>query len=217
MSVLALVLYVVWLLVAMAVRIVIQVRRTGDSGFRVPAGWKAVRDRVGGGAFAAALLLGFAGVALSATGTLQPIDALDVSALNWIATVVAVLGIALTLFTQLAMGDSWRIGVDHEERTDLVTGGPFALVRNPIYSAMFVTATGLALMVPNAVTLAGLVGLAVALEIQVRLVEEPYLRQVHPEQFAAYTRQVGRFVPRVGRRRTRSLEPAKGGTNHARG
>ena len=34
------------------------------------------------------------------------------------------------------MGRSWRIGVEEGERTDLVTGGPFAIVRNPIYASM---------------------------------------------------------------------------------
>jgi protein-S-isoprenylcysteine O-methyltransferase Ste14 len=38
-----------------------------------------------------------------------------------------------------SMGASWRIGVDPSERTDLVTGGAFALVRNPIFSAMLLT------------------------------------------------------------------------------
>jgi protein-S-isoprenylcysteine O-methyltransferase Ste14 len=42
------------------------------------------------------------------------------------------LGLAGSLLAQLAMGDSWRIGVDESEKTELVTAGPFAVVRNPI-------------------------------------------------------------------------------------
>lgn len=44
-------------------------------------------------------------------------------------------GIAATLYAQIAMGNSWRIGVDPTERTTLVTNGPFALVRNPTFAA----------------------------------------------------------------------------------
>ena len=73
------------------------------------------------------------------------------------------------------MGESWRIGVDEQERTALVTSGPFAVVRNPIFAGMLPASLGLALLVPNVVALAGLAALLVALEIQVRLVEEPYL------------------------------------------
>ena len=69
--------------------------------------------------------------------------------------VLAVTGIGLAFFAQLAMGDSWRIGVDPEERTALVTSGPFRLVRNPIYSAMLPTVLGLVLMVPSVLAVAG--------------------------------------------------------------
>ena len=97
------------------------------------------------------------------------------------------------------MGTSWRIGVDHEERTDLVTTGPFALVRNPIFSAMIPTALGLVLLVPSWVAILGFVGLIAALELQVRVVEEPYLLKAHGDRYADYARRVGRFVPGLGR------------------
>lgn len=38
-------------------------------------------------------------------------------------------GVALTLYEEGAIGRSWRIGVDSDERTELVTTGPFALAR----------------------------------------------------------------------------------------
>ena len=108
------------------------------------------------------------------------------------------LGLAATLYAQLTMGESWRVGVDESERTALVTDGPFALVRNPIFAAMIPTSLGLALMVPNVVALAGFAALVLALEIQVRLVEEPYLRRVHGQAYARYAARTGRFAPRVG-------------------
>ncbi|MDQ3757610.1 MAG: isoprenylcysteine carboxylmethyltransferase family protein, partial [Actinomycetota bacterium] len=63
--------------------------------------------------------------------------------------VLAVGGIAATLYAQIAMGSSWRIGVDPRERTELVTSGPFGLVRNPIFAAMLPTGLGLTLLVPS--------------------------------------------------------------------
>jgi protein-S-isoprenylcysteine O-methyltransferase Ste14 len=85
----------------------------------------------------------------------EPIGSLDTSAIHAFGNALALLGIAATLYAQLAMGTSWRIGVDPEERTALVTDGPFALVRNPIFSAMLPTALGLALLVPSWVSIAG--------------------------------------------------------------
>ena len=64
---------------------------------------------------------------------------------------------------------------------------------------MLVTAVGLTAMVPNVVSVVGLVALVVALELQVRVVEEPYLATVHDESYEQYRRRVGRFVPRFDR------------------
>lgn len=61
------------------------------------------------------------------------------------------------------------------------------------------TGLGLALMVPSVVALVGFAALVVALELQVRLVEEPYLLEQHGEAYRAYARRTGRFVPGVGR------------------
>ena len=95
------------------------------------------------------------------------------------------MGIAITVVAQFAMGDAWRIGVDQTERTDLVTHGPFSIVRNPIYAAMIPSLAGIALLAHDPVTIAGALLLAVALELQIRLIEEPHLRRIHGRRYAA--------------------------------
>lgn len=198
MAAAALVLYGVSLAITFGVRVVLQLRRTGSTGLHgLPPGagpW----EWIAGGMFIAGLLMGGAAPILALLGILDPIPALDGVVGNTIGLVLAVGGIALTFGAQLAMGDSWRVGVDPEERTELVTDGPFKLVRNPIYSAMLPTVFGLVLMVPSALAVAAIVTLFVGLELQVRLVEEPYLLQVHGDVYASYSARVGRFVPRLG-------------------
>ncbi|MFI5571365.1 hypothetical protein ACIA6T_29310 [Streptomyces sp. NPDC051740] len=49
---------------------------------------------------------------------------------------------------QHAVGASWRVGVEQDERTALVGGGPFVLVLGPVLTAMAVS--GLTLVTPNA-------------------------------------------------------------------
>jgi protein-S-isoprenylcysteine O-methyltransferase Ste14 len=153
---------------------------------------------VAGGMFIAGLLMGGLAPILALLGILEPIPALDGAVGNAIGLVLAVGGIALTFGAQLAMGDSWRVGVDPEERTELVTDGPFCLVRNPIYSAMLPTVFGLVLMVPSILALAAIVTLFVGLELQVRRVEELYLLRAHGDAYAAYAARVGRFAPKLG-------------------
>ena len=197
MAALALALYVIWAVLAFGWRTVIQLRRTGDSGLRLHADpfttqWWA---KIG---FVVAIIAGLA-APIAALAGLDDVEPLDVDALHLAGVLVTIIGIVLTVGAQLAMGSSWRIGVDPSERTGLVTDGPFAIVRNPIFTAMLVTAVGLTAMVPNVVALAGIVTLIAALEAQVRLVEEPYLRKAHGTDYVGYTQRVGRFVPGLGR------------------
>ena len=54
------------------------------------------------------------------------------------------------------------------------------------------------LMTPNALALAAWLALIAAVEIQVRLVEEPYLARTHGAAYADSARRTGRFVPGLG-------------------
>jgi protein-S-isoprenylcysteine O-methyltransferase Ste14 len=199
MATLALALYVVYLALAFGLRTLIQLRRTGSTGFHGLGGKPGSPEWIAGVGFTVALLIGAAAPVLALLDVVEPIDALDVTGAHVVGVVLAVGGIAATLYAQIAMGTSWRIGVDADERTDLVTTGPFAVVRNPIFAAMIPTAIGLTCLVPSWVALVGLVGLVLALELQVRVVEEPYLLQAHPHSYPTYARRVGRFVPGLGR------------------
>jgi protein-S-isoprenylcysteine O-methyltransferase Ste14 len=195
----ALTLYALYMLLAFGVRTLLHWRATGSSGFKGISGAPGSAEWFAGLLFALAIALGVTAPALALLGAVPPIAALDVRPLNWTGLVLALAGIALTLHAQMAMGTSWRIGVDPDERTELVTSGPFALVRNPIFATMIPTGLGLALMVPSAVALLGFAALVIALELQVRLVEEPYLLAQHGEAYRAYARRTGRFLPGIGR------------------
>ncbi|GAA2724696.1 hypothetical protein [Cellulomonas aerilata] len=60
-------------------------------------------------------------------------------------------------------------------------------------------------MVPAVTSAAALTALVVAVQLQVRAVEEPYLAQVHGERYRAWAARTGRFVPGVGRMPARRL------------
>ena len=197
MDLAALVLYVVWAALAFGWRTVEQRRRTGDSGLRLHAerGTAQWWAKIG---FAVAIGVGFA-APIAAVAGLDQVSVLDCTWLHVAGVAVTVIGIVLTVAAQRSMGESWRIGVDAAERTDLVTVGAFRWARNPIFTAMLITATGLAMMIPNLIAFAGLAALGAALEVQVRLVEEPYLLQTHGDGYRSYARTVGRFTPGIGR------------------
>lgn len=194
----ALALFVLFLVLAIGARTALQVRWTGSSGHQHrwpsrPVEW------AGNVLLVASLGLFLAAPVLELAGFIGSIAVLDGTFGHVAGFILYILGLAATLVAQVAMGRSWRIGVDESERTELVTTGPFALVRNPIFSAIFLAFLGLALLAPNAFALAGFVALVIAVELQVRFVEEPYLRRTHGARYAGYASRVGRFVPGLGK------------------
>ena len=199
MSYAALIGYMLFLVLAFGARTVAQVRRTGDSGFRGVSGRPGSIEWLAGRLLVVALCVGVLAPVLSLLGWVEPVAALDTDLLHLVGVVVFLVGLALTLAAQVQMGVSWRIGVDEDEKTELVEVGLFALVRNPIFSAMMVVSVGLVLMVPSPVAFIGFAALIVALQLQVRVVEEPYLLRVQGQPYASYASRVGRFIPGIGR------------------
>lgn len=198
MGMLALFFYVLFIALAFGLRTLFQWRRTGSTGVNGMSGKPGSLEWLGGVLFVVALVGGIAAPALDVAGALSPIPLLDGPVLQGLGCLSFALGLVATVLSQFLMGDSWRIGVDFSERTTLVTGGPFAYVRNPIFTSMLVASTGLVLVVPNIVALLAFAGLLGAVEIQVRAVEEPYLLRTQGAAYASYARRVGRFVPGWG-------------------
>ena len=194
---LALVLTLVWIVAVAGIRGVIGYRRTGGVGIRgrdrpgTPQWWARLLSVIG-------VILAIAAPVAALNG-FEPWVALDHTAVHVGGGALVALGIVGTLVSQWAMGDAWRGDVDPEARTELVTTGPFRFVRNPIFTATAATAFGLALLVPNVLALGMLVAFLLSLQIQVRLVEEPYLRRVHGDAYRTYAERTGRFLPRIRR------------------
>ena len=196
--------WIAYLALAFGYRTYVQYRTTGHTGLAILHGGAQPVDRLVSGLLTASLLLGFASAwYASAPGGAQPFAVLrSPGALGHaVALLVYAVGLATTLVAQLAMGRSWRIGVDRSETTDLVVAGPFRYVRNPIFSGMLVTGLGLALLVPSWASLAAYALLFVAIEVQVRTVEEPHLARMHGGSYLSYAARTGRFVPGLGRLR----------------
>jgi protein-S-isoprenylcysteine O-methyltransferase Ste14 len=197
-AVVALVLLAVFGLLGFVWRAWLQRRRTGSTGFRGISGNIGSAEWVAGLGFVISLIVAVVGPALQLSGVITPQPVLQADGIQIAGIMLALLGIVLTVWAQLDMGDSWRVGVDESESTALVHTGMFGRVRNPIYTAMLTFDVGIALLTPNFVTIAGLILALAALELQVRRVEEPYLLGKHGEAYRGYTASVGRFIPRVG-------------------
>jgi protein-S-isoprenylcysteine O-methyltransferase Ste14 len=176
----------------------LQRRRTGSSGFHGVSGRIGSVEWIAGVGFVAANVVIGLGPLLQLVAVVAPLSMRYGAAIQVAGVALATSGIVLTVWAQLQMGDSWRIGVDPNETTALVDTGVFGLVRNPIYTAMLIFEFGITLVAVNFVSIAGFLLTFAALELQVHRVEEPYLLAKHGATYRDYIGRVGRFVPGFG-------------------
>ena len=104
------------------------------------------------------------------------------------------------------MATSWRVGVDEDERTELITGGIYRFCRNPIYLGLQLWMAGFVFLIPGLLTLALFTTAGLLFQIQARL-EEAYLLSKHGDAYARYCLEVGRFLPWTGRWLPHSAAP----------
>ena len=95
------------------------------------------------------------------------------------------------------LGKQWTYAARVIEGHELITQGPYAVVRNPIYLGMFglMVATGLVLASWWALLLAVIL-FAAGNQIRVRT-EEKLLRDAFGQKFEEYARNVPAFFPRI--------------------
>ncbi len=83
------------------------------------------------------------------------------------------------------------------QKTELVTGGLFGLVRHPIYSLSILLMLCSALVVSNLPMI-----LIATLHVSVMNfkanIEEQHLTERHGPSYLSYCQRVGRFLPRLG-------------------
>jgi len=98
-----------------------------------------------------------------------------------------------TIIAHGHMKNSWRIGIDTETKTELITAGLYQLSRNPIFFGMIISLAGFFLTTPNALTGLFLILGYVLIQIQIRL-EEEFLTNQHEQKYIDYKQIVRRVI-----------------------
>jgi protein-S-isoprenylcysteine O-methyltransferase Ste14 len=174
------------------------VRRAGE---RLLPDQEAV-EREGRGTFAAravGFLLLMAWLVLYA---LNPpwMRALAISLPDWLRWAGFALGLAslgLWTWTQPELGKEWSPQLQLREEHRLVTAGPYAWARHPLYTAMFGWAASLALLTANWVFVA-LAALSIVGTVARVAREEEMMLEEFGEEYRTYRQRTGRFFPRWG-------------------
>ncbi len=102
-------------------------------------------------------------------------------------------GLGLAVWARLRLGRNWGTPMTRKNEPELVTGGPYHLVRHPIYSGILVAGLGTAVAL-NWLWLAAVI-LAGIYFVYSATVEERYLAEQFPDAYPAYRRSTRMLVP----------------------
>jgi protein-S-isoprenylcysteine O-methyltransferase Ste14 len=118
-----------------------------------------------------------------------------VPALAWLGVLVFAASLWLFYRTHKDLGRNWSVSLDIRESHKLITGGVYALVRHPMYSAFWLWAIAQALLLPNWVAgFAGIVGFGTLFFGRVGE-EERLMCDAFGEEYRAYMRRTSRVLP----------------------
>lgn len=115
-----------------------------------------------------------------------------------IGACIAIMGLGVFIISVLTMRDSWRAGVSNTDKTELVTRGIYQISRNPAFLGFDLVYIGMIVMFFNWLLFIVSVFAMVMFHLQIRYVEERFLREVFGTEYLQYQKKVCRYV---GRRR----------------
>jgi protein-S-isoprenylcysteine O-methyltransferase Ste14 len=114
-------------------------------------------------------------------------------ALVLVGTIMVALGIGLCIFARIELGRNWGMPMSRKENPELVTGGPYAVVRHPIYSGIILAMAGSA--IGQTVVWALPLVLFGAYFIYSARREEELMRQQFPDTYPAYMARTNMLIP----------------------
>ena len=113
-----------------------------------------------------------------------------------VAGSLVIAGGAALVVSALVYFRSWRFRATVDKSHQLATGGPFRIMRHPIYMGLNLLALGTALWVPTAIVWAAFVLMAIGSDLRARA-EETVLKQAYGPSYREYCARTRRFVPGI--------------------
>jgi protein-S-isoprenylcysteine O-methyltransferase Ste14 len=191
------------MLVMLAVLVIVKRIATGST-FDAPRGNLAVRLINSFNLFF--LLIVIPGTSLlMMTGRLETLDPLRMVILDpWVQPVWYLVGLVIYSLGHILMG--WALiclgrnyqigGIPPRAEHEIITDGPFRIIRHPVYTAALGIALGLVLLTQSGALLGVFVTYLLLIIILIGIEEED-LQRVYPEQYSLYRENAKKLIPFV--------------------
>jgi protein-S-isoprenylcysteine O-methyltransferase Ste14 len=112
----------------------------------------------------------------------------------WIGAAVAVGSLLFAVWARVYLADNWSSEVTIKQDHELITGGPYAVVRHPIYTGILGGLLGTAIALSHVRGMIAFSLIFVVLWLKLRM-EEQWMRSQFGETYATYSHRTAALVP----------------------
>ena len=112
----------------------------------------------------------------------------------WTGAAVTVGGLLFAVWARLHLAGNWSSEVTIKQGHELITAGPYAVVRHPIYTGILAGFLGSAIALSQVRGVIGFVLIFLVLWPKLRM-EEKWMRSEFGEAYAAYAQRTAALVP----------------------
>lgn len=118
------------------------------------------------------------------------------AAMFWLGAAVTVAGLLFCVWARVTLGRNWSRSVTIKQGHELITGGPYGLVRHPIYTGLLTGFLGTTIALGEVRGVVAFVLIFASLWYKLRL-EEKWMRTAFGETYAGYARHTKMLIPWV--------------------
>ncbi|MCA9968920.1 MAG: isoprenylcysteine carboxylmethyltransferase family protein [Anaerolineales bacterium] len=115
--------------------------------------------------------------------------------LRWLGVALGLSTLPLLVWVQQALGRHWSRNLQLQAEHQLITTGPYARIRHPMYLVIIASFVTVALLAANWLVILPAVGAIAAVYARIQN-EEQMLVDAFPEAYPAYMQRTGRLLPR---------------------
>jgi protein-S-isoprenylcysteine O-methyltransferase Ste14 len=112
----------------------------------------------------------------------------------WIGAAVTVIGLLFAVWARRHLGSNWSQAVTVKQDHELITTGPYAVVRHPIYTGILTGFLGTTIALSQVRGVIGFVLIFLVLWAKLRK-EEEWMRSQFGETYATYAHQTAALLP----------------------
>jgi protein-S-isoprenylcysteine O-methyltransferase Ste14 len=112
----------------------------------------------------------------------------------WLGATVTIAGLLFAIWAREHLGSNWSRSVTIKQDHELITTGPYAVVRHPIYTGILTGFLGMAIAISQVRGFIVFVLIFLVLWIKLRM-EEQWMRSQFGETYATYAHQTAALVP----------------------